>query len=206
MTISPEDPADLNITFSGTSSTFDLETAQIRCDKKLTTEKLDMYNFKKLFRHYDSPPDCRFVQAQRKPRPNSDDIDRPAYFVIFAGEPCYSIMKGPHSRHHWEQWWNFIDREAATSRPEPHPYILGKINYLWIRKSWSCSEKHPTLPTTTIDEHRHSKSSTFFLLVLLRDPVPDRAVVRHILQPKLATCCHIWVCICSLNSKITFLH
>ena len=48
MTISPEDPADLNITFSNTSSTFDLETAQIRCDKKLTTEKLDMYNFKKL--------------------------------------------------------------------------------------------------------------------------------------------------------------
>ena len=42
MTISPEDPADLNIAFSDTSSTFDPETAKICCDKKLTTEKLDM--------------------------------------------------------------------------------------------------------------------------------------------------------------------
>ena len=53
--------------------------------------------------------------------------------------------------------------------------------------------KHPTsTPTTTIDEHHHSKSSSFFLLILLRAPVPDRAVVRCILQPKLATCRHIW--------------
>ena len=63
MPISPEEPTDLNIAFSDTSSTFDPETAQICCDKKLTTEKLDMYNFKKLFRHYDSPSECRFVQA-----------------------------------------------------------------------------------------------------------------------------------------------
>ena len=61
MTISPEDPADLNIAFSDTSTTFDPETAPMWCDKKFTTENLDMYNFKKLFRHYDSPPECRFV-------------------------------------------------------------------------------------------------------------------------------------------------
>ena len=111
MTISPEDPADQNVAFADTSSTFDPETAQICCDKKLTTVKLDMHNFKKLLQHYDSPHECQFVQAQRKQRSNLDDIDLPAYFVKFAGDPCYSVMKGPHSRHHCEQWWNFIDRK-----------------------------------------------------------------------------------------------
>ena len=73
MTISPADLLDLNIAISDSSSTFDPEFEKVYFDKKLTKAKLDMYNFKKLFRHYDSPPDCRFVQAQRKPRPNSDD-------------------------------------------------------------------------------------------------------------------------------------
>ena len=131
MTISPEEPADLNVAFSDTSATFDPDTSPMWCDKKLTTEKLDNYDFKKLFRHYDSPPECRFVQAQRKPRPNSDDIDLPTYFVKLAGDPGYCVMKGPHSRHHVEQWWNFIDREAAMSRPESHPYLLGEINKIY---------------------------------------------------------------------------
>ena len=131
MTISPEDPADLNVAFSDTSATFDPDTSPMWCDKKLTKEKLDMYNFKKLYRHYDSPPECRFVQAQRKPRSNSDDIDLPTYFVKLAGDPGYCVMKGPHSRHHVEQWWNFIDREAAMSRPEPHSYLLGEINKIY---------------------------------------------------------------------------
>ena len=41
------------------------------------------------------------------------------------------------------------------------------------------------------EDYHHNKSFTFFLPVLLGAPVPDRAVVRHILQPKLATCLHI---------------
>ena len=131
MTISPDDPVDLNIAISGFSSTFDPETAQMRIDKKLTTGKLDMYNFKKLFRHYDSPPDCRFVQKQRKPCPNSDDIDLPAYFVKFTREPYYSVLKGPHSRHHCEKRWNFMVRAATTSRPEAHPYLLAEINKIY---------------------------------------------------------------------------
>ena len=73
MTISPADLLDLNIAISDSTSSFDPEFEKVYFDKKLTKAKLDMYNFKKLFRHYDSPPDCRFVQAQRKPRPNSDD-------------------------------------------------------------------------------------------------------------------------------------
>ena len=121
-------PADLNIATSDSSSTFDPEFDQLHFDKKLTKAKLDMYNFKKLFRHYDSPPGCRFIQAQRKLRPNSDDIDLPAYFVKFAGEPYYSVLKGPHSCHHCEKWWNFMDRAAATSRPDAHSYLLGEIN------------------------------------------------------------------------------
>ena len=124
--ISLDDPVDLNIAISDSSSTFDPETTQIRFDKKLTKAKLDMYNFKKLFRHYDSPPDCRFVQAQRKPRPNLDDIDLPAYFVKFAGDPYYSVLKGPHSRHHCEKWWNFMDRAAATCDLRPAPTYLAR--------------------------------------------------------------------------------
>ena len=48
MTISPEEPADLNVAFSDTSATFDPDTSPMWCDKKLTTEKLDNYDFKKL--------------------------------------------------------------------------------------------------------------------------------------------------------------
>ena len=46
--ISSEDPADLNIAFSDTS-TFDPETAPVWCDKKLTKERLDIYNLRSYF-------------------------------------------------------------------------------------------------------------------------------------------------------------
>ena len=131
MMIDPTDPVDLNIAISDASSTLEPDFDEMYHDKKLTKAKLDMYNIKKLFKHYDVFPDCRFVQAQRKPRPDSDNIDLPTYFVKFAGEPCYTVLKGPHSRHHCEKWWNFMDRAAATSTPEDLPYLLGEKRKLY---------------------------------------------------------------------------
>ena len=119
---------DLNIAISDASSTLEPKCTMI---KRLTRTKLDMFRFKKLFKHYNAFPDCQLVQAQRKPRPDSDNMDLPAYFVKFAGEPCYSVLKGPHSRYHCEKWWNFMDRAAPASTPEDLPYLLGKIRKIY---------------------------------------------------------------------------
>ena len=93
-----------------------------------------------------------------------------------------------------ENWWNFIDRTSATSKPAESDYLAGEIKMLY--------EAAKNTPRTALRTapRRSEYLSCFLLLVLFRAARKGGEAWSKMACFKFRA--HVLVCYCILNSKI----
>ena len=115
--------------------------------------------------------------------------------IKFAGVLYYSLLNALTTTPS-ENWWNFIDRTAATAKPAESDYLAGEIKMLYEAAKNTSTTALRTAP------RRSEYLSCFLLLALFRAPRQGGEA-----WSKLACFtfrAHFLVCYFILNSKIAF--
>ena len=150
-----------------------------------------------------------------------DDCDLP--FFIDGLVWCFAFDNRTPDRPSSCVWYSENNRERASRHSRLTLWLcpfqgIHQLTFSLILQRWSGTGttskiRDPVaLKGTVLERNQWDTVSSFcfFLLVLLKAPEPDMAVVRHILQPKSATCHHIleptFELLRSLNSKLAFYH